>query len=95
MAASREDEGREVSRCRHCSAGVVVKPLGTSLGGPPVHLVLAGGVLKASEGSGETGIARRTASAAGRPRVAVARDFHTTESGTILLILLVIHRYSC
>jgi hypothetical protein len=75
MAASREDEGREVSRCRPCSVGVVVKPLGTSLGGPPEHPVLAGGVLKAGEGSGETGLLigpsdRRRSASTGAPVLA-------------------------
>jgi uncharacterized membrane protein YidH (DUF202 family) len=41
---------------------------------------------RASAVSGALGIARRTPSAAVRPRVAVARDFLATESGTILLI---------
>jgi hypothetical protein len=45
-----------VNRCRPCSAGVIIKPLGTSLGGPPEHPVPAGGILKAGEGSGETGL---------------------------------------
>jgi hypothetical protein len=45
-----------VSRCCPCSAGVVVKPSGTGLGGPPERPVLAGGVFKVGEGSGETGL---------------------------------------